>query len=477
MDNTKNSSQLLSNAYIKFLITIVIGLIIWLIPPPTEVSITAWHMLAIFIATIAGCILKPFPIGAVAIIGLTLSVLTNTVKLNTALGGFSKSSIWLIVMAFFISRGFIKTGLGSRIAYKFVKHFGKKTIGLCYSIIFCDLILAPATPSNTARAGGIITPIIESLAKTFNSNPKDGTARKIGSFLMFSEFHGNIITSAMFMTAMAANPLAKSLAEGFGIDITWSSWFLAALVPGIISLIVIPLVIYKLYPPEIKETPDAPMVAEDALKNMGKMKKDEILMALIFITVLILWIVGSLIDINPTLTAFIGLSLLLIFKILSFDDVKSEKGAWDVLIWFSVLVMMADQLNKLGLISYLRDIVKTDLTGFSWPIILIVLLLVYFYSHYIFASATAHVSAMYSAFLGIALAEGVPPMLAALALAFFGNLFASTTHYSNGAAPLLYSTGYVPQNKWWSLNFILGIIYFIIWLGIGSLWWKVIGLY
>lgn len=234
----------------------------------------------------------------------------------------------------------------------------QKNNSLCYSIIFCDLILAPATPSNTARAGGIITPIIESLAKTFNSNPNDGTARKIGSFLIFSEFHGNIITSAMFMTAMTANPLARSLAESFGIDITWSSWFLAALVPGIISLIVIPLVIYKLYPPKIKATPNAPKVAEDALKNMGKMKKAEILMALIFITVLILWIVGSLININPTLTAFIGLSLLLIFKILNWDDVKSEKGAWDILIWFSVLVMMADQLNKLGLISYLRDIVK-----------------------------------------------------------------------------------------------------------------------
>lgn len=477
MNNTRITSQLLSNTYVKFLITIGVGLIIWFIPPLTEISTTAWHMLAIFIATIAGCILKPFPIGSIALISLTLSVLTNTIELNTALSGFSESSIWLIVMAFFISRGFIKTGLGARIAYQFVKHFGKKTIGLCYSIIFCDLILAPATPSNTARAGGIITPIIESLSKTFNSSPKDGTERKIGSFLIFSEFHGNIITSAMFMTAMAANPLAKSLAASFGINITWSSWFLAAIVPGIISLIFIPLAIYKLYPPEIKTTPDAPKIAKDALKNMGKMKKDEILMALIFIIVLVLWVLGSLINIDPTLTAFIGLSLLLIFKILNWDDVKSEKGAWDVLIWFSVLVMMADQLNKLGVISYLRDIVKANLTGFSWPVILLALLLVYFYSHYIFASATAHVSAMYSAFLGIAIAEGVPPMLAALILAFFGDLFASTTHYSNGPAPLLYSTGYVPQNKWWSLNFILGIIYFIIWLGIGSLWWKVIGLY
>ena len=472
-----NINSLPSSKYIKFLLCIAIAIIIWLIPHPIGVSSIAWHMLAIFIATILGFILRPFPIGAVAIISVTLAIITHTITMKTAFSGFSKNIIWLVVMAFFISRGLSKTGLGSRIAYKFIKHFGKKTLGLCYSIVFCDLILAPATPSNTARAGGIISPIVTSLAKSFGSDPENGTERKIGSFLMFSEFHGNIITSAMFMTAMAANPLAKSLAASFGIQITWFSWFLAALVPGVISLIVIPFIIYKLFPPEIKITPDAPKIAEEALKKMGKLKNSEKIMALIFILVLVLWILGGFLHINTTLTALIGFSLLLIFDILNWDDVKSEKGAWDVLIWFSILVMMADQLNKLGLISYLRDIVKANLTGFPWPIILIILVVVFFYSHYIFASATAHVSAMYSAFLGIALAEGVPPMLAAISLALFANLFASTTHYANGPATILYSSGYVPQNKWWGLNFILGLFYFIIWLGIGSLWWKLLGIY
>lgn len=189
-------------------------------------------MLAIFIATIVGCILKPLPIGGVAIVGLTVSTLLGTTDINTSLSGFSESSIWLI--AFFISRGFIKTGLGKRIAYKFVKSFGKSTLGLCYSIIFCDLVLAPATPSNTARAGGIMYPIVKSLAESFGSKPEDGTERKIGSFLIFSEFHGNIITASMFLTAMAANPLAQTLAKGLGVNIIWFGWFLEALVPGII---------------------------------------------------------------------------------------------------------------------------------------------------------------------------------------------------------------------------------------------------
>jgi len=469
--------NLLSNMYIKLFIAFAVGVIIWFLPCPPGVKPAAWHMLAIFIGTIVGCILKPLPIGAIAIIGLTLSTFTSTIKINTALSGFSESSIWLIVIAFFISRGFIKTGLGSRIAYQFVKAFGKKTLGLCYSIIFCDLVIAPATPSNTARAGGIIYPIIKSLSEAFGSRPEDGTQRKIGSFLIFSEFHGDAITSAMFLTAMAGNPLAQTLAKGLKVNISWFGWFLAALVPGVVSLILIPFIIYKLYPPEVKNTPNAPEIAKTALSEMGPLKKQEKFMILVFIVILLLWVTGSFTHIDATLTALIGLSLLLIFKVIDWNDVKSEKGAWDTLVWFSVLVMMANELNKLGLIKWFSNLVANSVHGFSWPIILFILLLAYFYIHYIFASATAHVSAMYSAFLGVSIAGGVPPMLAALTLGFFGNLFSSTTHYSNGPAPLLFGSGYVSQNKWWSLNFILGIVYFIIWLGLGSIWWKIIGLY
>ncbi|MGL4454150.1 MAG: anion permease [Sarcina sp.] len=471
----KNS--ITSNMYFKILIAVLIGAIIWFIPAPTGVREVAWHMLAIFIATIACCILKPMPIGAIAIIGLTVTIFTGIVNIKTGLSSFSSPGIWLIVLAFFISRGFIKTGFGSRIAYNFIKIFGKRTIGLCYSMIFCDLVLAPATPSNTARAGGIMSPIVKSLSESFGSSPDNGTQKKVGAFLMFSEFHGNIITSAMFLTAMAANPLAQTLAQNLGVHITWIGWFMAALVPGIISLIVIPIVIYKIYPPEVKKTPDAPKIAKEALDKMGPMKREEKLMAVVFVIVLILWATSTLTHLDSTLTGFIGLSLLLLFKILTWDDIKSEKGAWDVLVWFSVLVMMADQLNKLGLISWLSSFFRSEVHGISWPIVLIILLLVYFYSHYIFASATAHVSAMYSALLAIALVSGVPPVLAALALGFFGNLFASTTHYSSGPAPVLYGHGYVSQSSWWKLNFILGILYIVIWIGIGMPWWKLIGIY
>lgn len=465
--------------YRKFIAPVIVGLIIWFAAPlrPDSLSLLAWHMFAIFVATIIGLVTKPLPLGGIALIGFVFTVLTGTVPMEKAIVGFGNGSIWLIVMAFFISRGFIKTGLGRRIALIFVRAFGKKTLGLSYALSVVDLIVAPGTPSNTARAGGVMFPIIKSLAQTFKSDPADGTERKIGSFLIFTEFHANMITAAMFLTAMAGNPIAQAFAGKQGINITWMGWFLAALVPGILSLIIVPFVIYKLYPPEQKTTPDAKEWATGELTSMGKLSKAEIMMIIGFIAALVLWITGAMTGIDATTTGFIVIAFLLIAGVLSWNDILKETGAWNTLFWFSVLVMMASALNTLGFIPWLSNIIGNSLHGMNWFIVLVILLVAFFYSHYFFASATAHISAMYAAFLAVALAAHVPAMLAALMLGFFGNLFASTTHYSSGPAPILFGSGYVKQGDWWRLNFILGIVYLIIWIGVGSLWMKLIGMW
>ncbi|MDU9352154.1 anion permease [Staphylococcus warneri] len=466
--------------YKKFILPIVVGLLIWALTPfkPDALDTQAWYMFAIFVATIIACITQLMPIGAVSIIGFTLTVLVGVVDIKTAVQGFGNNSIWLIAMAFFISRGFVKTGLGRRIALQFVKLFGKKTLGLAYSLVGVDLILAPATPSNTARAGGIMFPIIKSLSESFGSSPKDGTERKMGAFLIFTEFQGNLITAAMFLTAMAGNPLAQNLAEKTAhVHITWMNWFLAALVPGLVSLIVVPFIIYKMYPPTVKETPNAKQWAENELANMGPISIAEKFMTGIFIVALALWVTGSFIHVDATLTAFIALALLLLTGVLTWKDILNETGAWNTLVWFSVLVLMADQLNQLGFIPWLSQLIAHSLHGLSWPIVIVLLILFYFYSHYLFASATAHVSAMYAALLGVAVAAGAPPLFSALILGFFGNLLASTTHYSSGPAPILYGSGYITQKRWWTMNIVLGFVYFIIWIGLGSLWMKLIGIF
>ncbi|MDQ0200645.1 anion permease [Neobacillus ginsengisoli] len=475
VNNPKKTSEV---KLVPLLITLAVGIGIWMIGPPAGLKPQAWHLFAIFVATIIGLISKPLPMGSVAILSLTSTVITQTLTIEQSLSGFQNSTIWLIVIAFFISRGFIKTGLGSRVAYVFVKKFGKKTLGLSYSLIASDLILSPAMPSNTARAGGILLPIIRSLSESYGSRVGDGTERKIGAFLTKVSFQGDMITSAMFLTAMAANPLAVQITKDLtGKSISWMGWATAAIVPGLISLILIPYIIYKLYPPEIKETPAATEMAAQKLKEMGPLKKEEWYMIGVFLLILSLWIFGTSLNINATTTAFIGLGMLLLTQVLSWSDIKKEEGAWDTLIWFSVLVMMATFLNQLGMIPWFSSTMKGAVSGMPWVWALVILSIVYFYSHYFFASNTAHVSAMFAAFLTVVIAAGAPPLVAALILAFFSNLFGCMTHYGCGPAPVFFGSGYVTQNKWWSLGFLISIIHIVVWIGIGGLWWKLLGLW
>jgi divalent anion:Na+ symporter, DASS family len=457
------------------LITLAVAVVIWLIPPPEGVEPAAWHLLAIFVATIVGIIIKPLPMGAVAMIGIVATALTGTLSVGESLSGFSNTTIWLIVAAFFISRGFIKTGLGERIAYLFMSVLGKRTLGLSYGLIATDLILAPAIPSNTARGGGIVYPILRSIARSYGSEPDDGTARRMGSFLILASFQGIVITSAMFLTAMAANPLAVQLAGEQGVEISWADWAIAAVVPGVISLLVVPLLLYRLHTPEIKSTPEAAQIAKNKLAEMGAVKISEWIMLGTFVLLIALWILGETLDLSSTVTALMGLAILLLSGVLNWQDVLNEKGAWDTLVWFAALVMMATFLNTLGLIPWFSDQVAGMVSGIPWVPAFLFLSLVYFYSHYLFASNTAHVSSMYAAFLAVAIVVGTPPMLAALVLAFFSNLFSSMTHYGTGPSPVFYGAGYVEMGTWWKLGLLISVVNIVIWLGVGGVWWKILG--
>ena len=472
-----NASSL--KKFMKFFWPLLIGLIIWFTFPlrPVGVSLTAWHALAIFVATIIACITQPLPLVGVTIVGLSSGVVLGIFSMKAAVSGFGNTTIWLIAMAYLISRGFIKTGLSRRIALIFIRYFGEKTLSLSYSLAAIDLITAPAMPSNTARVGGVVYPIITSLNKTYGSDPKNKTQRNIGSYLIFSSLHINIITSAMFLTGMAPNLLIVSIAKTMGVNISWITWFLAALVPGIICLISVPYIIYKIYPPKVKQTPKAKNWAENELNHLGKFTPSEKIMLGTFILALVLWILSDVLNIDPTLVAFIAISILLLTGVLKVDDILNEKGAWNVLIWFSVVMFMANQLTSLGFIPWLAKSVGHIFTGFNWLIVLIILCLFYLYSHYLFAGSTAHASAMFGSLLAVALSVGVPPVLAVLAIGFTGSFFNSTTPYAAGPSTILYGSGYIKQADWWKYNFLLGLYYLLIWLILGVVWMKIIGIW
>lgn len=459
---------------------ILLGAVIWFLPHPDAITPIAWHLFAVFAATIAGFILQPLPIGAVAFIGVSVAALLGVVSVKVAISGYGNSTIWLIVCAFLLARAFIKSGLGSRIAYLIIKAIGKSSLTLGYAITLSDFVISPATPSSTARAGGIIYPIIRSLSSALHSEPDDGTARKFGAYIMQIEYQANAITCAMFMTAMAGNPMAVELAaKTIGVEITWSAWATAAIVPGLLSLLLMPYLLYKLYPPEIHEMPHAKQMAVEALEKMGPMSWMEKVVLAVFVGSLALWATSSLTHMNATGVGMLAVTVLLLTNVLTWQDVLQEKGAWNTMFWMGSLIALAGALSSSGFIKVVADMAGAAIqsAGLSWLTAFIILVLIYVYSHYAFASVSAHIGAMYAAFLAVAVAVGTPPLLAAISFAALSNIMIPLTHYGGGAAPILYGAGYVPQGTWWKLGFIIVTVNLVIWLGIGSLWWHVIGLW
>ena len=464
----------------KLATCLAIGTALWFVPPPAGVAQNAWHLLAIFVGTIAGIITTPLPLGAVAMLGLGTAMMTKTLTFAAAFSAFANEIPWLIAIAFWLSGGFIRSGLGGRIAYSIVSLFGKTTLGLTYSLVFAEALLAPAIPSVAARAGGLFQPLARALCIACGSDPEKGTAEKMGAYVMMTCFLTSTISSAMFITAMAANPLSVNLAaEALGTTISWGTWALCGLVPGLTCLLLTPALLYVLYPPQVKDTPDAPKAAQDALAALGPLKTDEKITAVALGGTVLLWIFGGSFGINAVAAALTGLSVLLVTGVVSWKQCLSDNQAWDTLTWFAALIAMASYLNKFGFIGWFSDkvVVMVSSLGLSWQAAFALITTLYFYSHYFFASGAAHIGAMYTAFLSVAIACGTPGILAALALGQLSNVMGCLTTYGIGSAPPYYGAGYVPQTKWYQFGFIFSVLYLAVWVFVGGAWWKVLGLW
>ncbi|MBN4077407.1 DASS family sodium-coupled anion symporter [Sulfobacillus acidophilus] len=458
-------------------LAICVGLLIWLVPTPPSLDNKAMLLLAIFVSTILAVILNALPMGAATLMGLTVAVVTKTLSFSYAFAGYTNPIVWLILSAFFIAYGFIHTGLGQRIAYFFVAIFGKKTLGLAYGLSFTELLLAPAIPSVTARSGGIVYPITQALCFAFKSNPDNGTQKKLGSYLIIVVFQATVITSAMFLTAMAANPLAAKFAGDLGIHITWALWAKAAIVPGLVSLLVMPWFIFKIYPPQITETPGAVLFAKEKLAQMGPMKRSEILMSIGFFGLLAMWTFGSFFNISATEAALIGLAFLIITGVIKWSELLKLHNAWETFIWFGALIALAQALKDFGLASYFSSKIAELLTNTNLFVATALLFLIYFYIHYFFASSTAHVSALFLPMLMVAVGLGAPKIPTAILFAAGSSLFGGLTHYGIGPAPILFGSNFVPLKDWWKIGFLVSLVNIAIWAGVGFLWWRFLGLY
>ncbi|MGA3117502.1 MAG: DASS family sodium-coupled anion symporter [Syntrophobacteraceae bacterium] len=460
---------------------LLLGIIIALLPAPPGLAQNAWYFLAIFATVIFALILEPIPaaavgfagVFAVAVLGLAGPKAADSIR--WALSGFSNTTVWLIFGAFMFAMGYEKTGLGKRIALHLVRILGKKTLGLGYAITFADLILAPFTPSNTARSAGTIFPIIQNLPGLYGSAPGE-TARKIGSYIMWTALAATCVTSSMFITSLAPNPLAVELVDKtVGIRFSWTEWFIGFLPVGITLLLILPYLIYKIYPPEVLESPEIPSWASQELVKMGKPTRREMVMAILAILALTLWIFGTSIMDAATVAGLI-ITLMLLTGIVSWDDVLGNKPAWNVLVWFATLVAMADGLNKVGFVAWFTRTASDHLTGMSPLLVMVILVAIYFFVHYMFASLTAHTTAVLVVVLAAGAAvPGIPVKTFALLLCYSQGIMGIITPYATGPSPAYYGSGYISRKDFWTLGLIFGVIFFVALLGIGVPYLTAIG--
>jgi L-tartrate/succinate antiporter len=473
------------NAFAPVAVTIILVLV----PAPSGLPQHAWYFFAIFAGVIAGLIFEPLPGAAVGLIGVAaVTALSRYVlfspeqlanpgfargsaALNWALSGFADHTVWLIFGAFVFALGYEKTGLGKRIALMLVRRMGKRTLTLGYAVMLADLILAPFTPSTTARSGGTIYPVIHNIPPLYDSKPNDPSARRIGSYLMWVALVSVCATSSLFLTGMAPNLLAIDLVQKtVHIELTWTEWFAGFAPVGILLLASLPLLVYWIYPPEVKQSGEVPAWADDELAKMQTISRRETTLAILVAMALLLWIFGgSFID--ATTVVLLVVSLMLVFGVVTWEDLAANKAAWTILVWFATLVTFAEGLNQVGFVKWFAQAVASHMNGLSPAVSLLLFLVIFFVAHYLFASITAHTTALLPVMLGVAAAiPGMRVHQLALLLCFELGLFGSLTPYASGPCPIYYGSGYLPSSDFWRLGAIFGGIFLALFLLIGVPW-------
>jgi L-tartrate/succinate antiporter len=470
-------------AFWKALAPLVVVVLIAIIPAPAGLAQHAWYYFAIFAGVIVGLMLEPIPGAAIGLIAVTVVAVfcewvffspeqlakpgfnVANASLGWALSGFSNGTVWLIFGAFMFALGYEKTGLGRRIALMLVRAMGRKTLTLGYAVMVADTVLAPFTPSNTARSGGTIFPVIRNLPPLYDSKPNDPSARRIGSYIMWTAIATTCVTSSMFLTALAPNLLAAELIrKTVHVDLGWTQWFMAVAPAGIILLLAVPLLTYVLYPPEVKEGSEVPAWAAQQLKEMGPLSRREMMLGVLVLIALALWIFGDK-YVNATTAALMVIAFMLVTKVVTWDDMLANKQAWNTFTWFATLVALADGLSRTGFVKWFASMMASHMSGVAPTMAAVVLVLVFFFTHYMFASVTAHTTAMLPVMLTVgSTIPGMPMEAFALMLALTLGIMGILTPYGTGPSPVYFGSGYLPAGDYWRLGAIFGIVFIVVFL-------------
>lgn len=463
--------------WLRWIALFIVPVVIISFAPPAGLSLAAWKIFAVYCAAILGLILQPasVPVVMLAVLGLGSLI----VPLGQLLSGYGNGTVWLVFSAFLITQAFVDTGLGKRIAYIMIGIFGKSSLGLVFGQMLTDLILSPATPSNTARSGGIVYPIFRNVAITLGSEP-GATRRNVGAYITIAGYHISLSTSAVFLTACAPNVMIAGFASDIlKVNISWMQWFLYMSVPALLMCFVTPYILYKIYAPGIKDIPNHKEMSRAGLEEMGPMSTREKLLVVLFVAAIVGWATGSITKIGATNVALLFFSFAAIFKLISWNNILENKGAWNTLVWYGAIMGLSGILAKAKFFTWLADVFgkSMDFTGINPVVVLAALLLISVLVRYVFASMGAYVAAFVPVLftLGmLAKAPVVPLMLLIAASSAYGCLL---THYGGAVGPVMFGSGYVTQKEWWTLGAIVVAVNVVVYLTVGLGFWKILGLW
>jgi len=460
----------------KGLVAVLAGAVIAVLPVPEGLKPTAWWFFALFCAVVVGLVLEPIPAAAVGVTGVALATVLGLVEpkpadaIKWALSGFANTTVWLIFAAFMFALGYEKSGLGRRLALGLVKKMGGRSVGLGYAVAFSDVILAPFTPSNTARSGGTIFPVIRNIPGLYGSEPGP-TSRRLGGPLLWTALATTCVTSSFFLTGLAPNLLALEIVKKTAkVDVSWSAWLVGFLPVGVLLVLLVPWLVSKFYAPEVKRSREVPEWAGQELGKMGKVSRNQVVMALLAIAALAFWIFGGKL-VDATAVAFSAIALMVVLGVVTWDDVLANKAAWNVLVWFATLVALADGLNRVGFVAWFAKKTAAPLAGLPPVWLMVTLTILFFVIHYMFASITAHVTAVLPVMLAVAAAvPAIDIRTFALLLCYTLGIMGILTPYATGPSPVYFGSGFVPRKDFWRLGAIFGFVYLAALLAVGVPW-------
>lgn len=462
---------------LRIALWIAVPLILYFIPAPAGLSPAAWQLFAVYMAAIVGLVLRPFPEPVVVLaVAAASGLFFSKISISAVLGGYASPTAWLVFTAFLISAAIIETGLGRRIAYLLVARLGKSTLGLGYVFAITDLALAPVTPSNTARSGGIVYPIVRSLAVSLGSPPgPDG--RKVGAYLTLLLYSISLTTGYAFLTAIAPNILTAKFGQDIlKIDASWINWAIGAAVPGLICLFLLPYLVYRLFPPTMHSF-DNEKLAREGLAELGPMSDKEKRLLVLFVLAIIGWATGSLTKIDATSVALAFAVLAVVVRVVTWETLAGLKSAWSTLIWYGGVIGLADALARAKFFDWLAQIVRAnlDFTGMNPILVMGGMVLFSLVLRYLFASMATFVAAMMPVFFTIAVAAHLPPYPFFFLMAFAACYGGALTHYGGALGPVLFGEGYVNQWTWWFVGAIAVLMSFAVHMTVGLAYWQMIG--